>query len=71
MHSSVAFSTRRNSEQTAENWRATIPYSYVDLVQTICGEVLRDLGYKAVDMEWLRNISRTVVSDIPNDLPHL
>ena len=50
-HQKDLFSTDRNSASTVERWRKYLPYSAVRSIETVCWEVMQELGYKMADNE--------------------
>lgn len=58
------YGTVRDSAATAESWRLKLSPEIVDHTQTVCQQVLEELGYRLVNSpEELRNMSISVVED--------
>ncbi|XP_035272734.1 carbohydrate sulfotransferase 1 [Anguilla anguilla] len=58
------YGTVRDSAANAESWRLKLSYDMVDYTQTVCQQILHQLGYKAVSSpEELKNMSLTLVQD--------
>ncbi|XP_028843333.1 carbohydrate sulfotransferase 1 [Denticeps clupeoides] len=58
------FGTVRDSAANAEHWRLNLSYDIVDYTQTVCQNILQDLGYKlANSSEELKNMSVTLIED--------
>ncbi|KAI4890849.1 hypothetical protein NFI96_003752 [Prochilodus magdalenae] len=58
------YGTVRDSAANAESWRLKLSHEIVEHTQTVCQQVLEELGYKSVNSpEELRNMSASVVED--------
>ncbi|XP_076878331.1 carbohydrate sulfotransferase 1 [Brachyhypopomus gauderio] len=58
------YGTVRDSAANAESWRLKLSHHIVDYTQTVCQQVLEELGYKAVNSpEDLKNMSISVIED--------
>ncbi|XP_014003341.1 carbohydrate sulfotransferase 1 [Salmo salar] len=58
------YGTVRDSAANAESWRLKLSYDMVDYTQTVCQQVLQELGYKTVSSpEELKNLSLTLIED--------
>ncbi|XP_068610835.1 carbohydrate sulfotransferase 3b [Brachionichthys hirsutus] len=45
------YSTQKNSSEQVEKWRFSLPFRVVQLVQRVCGPMLKLFGYKSVRSE--------------------
>ncbi|KAJ8002697.1 hypothetical protein DPEC_G00161620 [Dallia pectoralis] len=58
------YGTVRDSAANAESWRLKLSYDMVDYTQSVCQQVLQELGYKTVrSPDELKNLSLTLVED--------
>ncbi|KAL0968784.1 hypothetical protein UPYG_G00271820 [Umbra pygmaea] len=58
------YGTVRDSAANAENWRLKLSYDMVDYAQSVCQQVLQELGYKTVrSPDELKNLSLTLIED--------
>ena len=66
------YSVFRQSNVTAEAWRKYLPYSFVDVIQDACQDVLTYYGYQLVTSEEeMHDEKRIFVSKLPEFLPQL
>ena len=49
------YSTRRDSFETARQWRRELSWEEVIRIQTLCGDVIEQLGYKLLNSERMMN----------------
>ncbi|XP_069479364.1 carbohydrate sulfotransferase 1 [Ambystoma mexicanum] len=65
------FGTLRNSAAIAESWRLTLSYEIVEFAQSVCQQVLDQLGYKMVgSVQELKNLTFSLIEE-KNFLPFL
>ncbi|MGH0170038.1 UNVERIFIED_CONTAM: hypothetical protein FKN15_064376 [Acipenser sinensis] len=58
------YGTVRDSAANAESWRLKLSYDMVDYTQTVCRQILNQLGYRMVESpEELKNTSLTLVEE--------
>lgn len=58
------YGTVRDSAANAESWRLKLSHDIVDYTQTVCQQVLEELGYKAATSpEELKNLSISLIED--------
>ncbi|KAG9272003.1 carbohydrate sulfotransferase 1 [Astyanax mexicanus] len=58
------YGTVRDSAANAESWRLKLSHEIVEHTQTVCQQVLEELGYKPVNSpEELKNMSVSVIED--------
>lgn len=58
------YGTVRDSAANAESWRLKLSYDIVDYTQTVCQQILQELGYKTVrSLEELKNMSVSLIED--------
>ncbi|TSQ92634.1 Carbohydrate sulfotransferase 1 [Bagarius yarrelli] len=58
------YGTLRDSAANAESWRLKLSHDIVEYTQTVCQQVLEELGYRAVNLpEELKNLSLSLIED--------
>lgn len=61
---SGVYSTQKNSSEQVEKWRFSLPFKIAQVVQKVCGPMLKLFGYKFVSSEeMLRDKSISLIED--------